>query len=82
LAATLLVDVKQDLLPQRLLFSGRHGAFKIALVAPTLGLPLIVLLRFSRPGDKYLAGSLEPAPSGQELGKRKGSKEAKKKAAP
>jgi hypothetical protein len=43
---------------------------------------LVIQFYASRPSDKYLARSLESAPSGQEFGKRKGSKEAKKKAAP
>lgn len=41
-----------------------------------------LVLRLARPGDKYLADPLEPASRAQKLRKRKGSKEAKKKAAP
>jgi len=40
------------------------------------------VLRPSRPANKCFGASLEPAPLAHELGKRQGSKEAKKKAAP
>jgi hypothetical protein len=40
----ILIDVAAALAaPALVLLSGRHGAFKVALLAPPLGLPLILL---------------------------------------